>query len=581
MNSPRYRSPFGKPDRRNLSPWVSLAAACIVLATMTGRVLAQKHDRPPNVLIILADDMGYSDAGCYGGEIRTPNLDALAAGGLRFTQFYNTARCWPTRGALLTGHYAQQIRRDTLPGLPSGNAAGVRPKWAPLLPALLKAKNYRTYHSGKWHIDSKPLSTGFDRSYRLEDAGRFFSPKVHFEDDRPLPPVERGTGYYSTTEIATRTIAYLKDHARNHADKPFFAYTAFLSPHFPLQALQADIDKYADAYVKGWDAARQARHARQKELGFEMQPLPAIEREIGAPYNFPDAIARFGPGEVPLPKPWDELTDEQKRFQATKMAIHAAMVDRMDQEIGRIVAQLKEIQAIDNTLIVFLSDNGASAEMMIRDDGHDPSAAPGSADTHLCLGPGWSAMANTPFRRHKTWVHEGGIATSMIAHWPAGIPESQQGTLRHTPGHVVDIVPTVLEIAGVERPAMIEGTVVPPFAGVSLKNAFETDAKISRDSIWWLHEGNQALRQGDFKLVKAKDEPWQLYDLSKDRGETTDLSKTKPDKLAEMKAAWERQTEAIRALAAKDLTPEDIRRAEEAAKKAAAKKKAATKKKAG
>lgn len=580
MNARKLHLPAPGGIRAVISSRVPLAAACLIAFAMAGLAHAGAPSQPPNVLIILADDMGYSDTGCYGGEIRTPNLDTLAAGGLRFTQFYNTARCWPTRGALLTGYYAQQIRRDTLPGLPSGNAAGVRPKWAPLLPALLKSKNYRSYHSGKWHIDSKPLAAGFDRSYRLEDAGRFFSPKVHFEDDRPLPAVERGTGYYSTTEIATRMISYLKEHATNHAGKPFFAYTAFLSPHFPLQALQADIDKYADAYLKGWDAARAARHVRQKELGFEMQPLPGIEREIGAPYKFLDAIARFGPGEVPLPRPWDELTDEQKRFQATKMAIHAAMVDRMDQEIGRIVAQLREMQALNDTLIVFLSDNGASAELMIRDDGHNPAAPPGSADTHLCLGPGWSAAANTPFRRHKTWVHEGGISTSMIAHWPAGIPASQQGSLRHTPGHVADVVPTVLDLAGIQRPATIEGAHVPPFAGVSLRNAFETDAKIARDSIWWLHEGNQALRQGDFKIVKAKDEPWQLYDLAKDRGETADLAKAMPAKLAEMQAAWQRQTEAIRALAARDLSPEDIRRAEEAAKKAAAKK-AATKKKAG
>ena len=556
-----------------------LALAC--LFPIASSAQARNATKPPNVLIFLADDMGYSDLGCYGSEIRTPNLDALAADGLRFTQFYNTARCWPTRGALLTGYYAQQIRRDTLPGLPSGNAAGVRPKWAPLAPVLLKPKNYRSYHSGKWHIDSTPIAAGFDRSYRLEDAGRFFSPRVHFEDDKPLPAVERGSGYYSTTEIATRMIAYLKEHADKHADQPFFAYTAFLSPHFPLQALQQDIDKYADAYAKGWDELRRARHARQKQLGFAMQPLPAIEREIGAPYSFPKAIEQFGPGEVPQPRPWNELSNEQKKFQATKMAIHAAMVDRMDQEIGRVVAQLREMKALDDTVIIFLSDNGASAEMMIRDDGHDPSAPAGSADTHLCLGPGWSAAANTPFRRHKTWVHEGGISTSMIVHWPSGIKKSENGTLRNAPGHVTDIVPTVLDIAGVRKPESIAGAAIPASPGVSLKKAFEGDAAIDRDSIWWLHEGNRALRQGDWKIVMAKDEPWQLYDLSKDRGETNDLSKEMPGKLTEMKAAWERQTEAIRALAARDLTQEDIRRAEEAAQKKAASKKAAARKKAG
>ena len=532
----------------------------------------------PNVLIILADDMGYSDPGCYGGEIQTPNLDKLAANGLRFTQFYNTARCWPTRGALLTGYYAQQIRRDTLPGLPSGNAGGIRPKWAPLLPAILKSSGYRSYHSGKWHIDGKPMTEGFDHSYHLEDAGRFFSPRVHFEDGKPLPAVEKNSGYYSTTEIVTRMVSYLKDHATNHADKPFLAYTAFLSPHFPLQALQQDIDKYKEKYKNGWDDARTRRHQRQKELGFANQPLPEMERNVGAPYPFPKALEQFGPNEVALPRPWDELTTGQKTFQADKMAIHAAMVDRMDQEIGRILDQLRAMNALENTLIVFLSDNGASAEMMIRDDGHDPKATPGSADTHLCLGPGWSAVANTPFRRHKTWVHEGGIATSMIMHWPAGI--AARGELRSTPGHVVDMVPTILELTGCQRDETVEGKPVPPFAGMSLRNAIATDAPIKRETLWWLHEGNRAIRQGDWKLVMAKNEPWQLYDLSKDRGETTDLAVAEAARYKKMQEAWEIQFQAIRELAARDLSPDELKKAAEPArKKAAAKNKQAALKK--
>jgi arylsulfatase len=532
---------------------------------------APSPKKQPNILILLADDMGYSDLGCFGSEIQTPQLDHLANQGLRFTQFYNTARCWPTRAALLTGYYAQQVRRDTLPGLPSGNQSGTRPKWAPLLPALLKESGYRTYHSGKWHIDGKPLSEGFDHSYQLEDAGRFFSPKVHLEDGQTLPAVSRDSGYYSTTEIATRMIKYLKDHASNHQEKPFFAYTAFLSPHFPLQALQSDIDKYKETYKNGWDEARRTRHNRQKSLGFNHQPLPEIEPNIGAPYPFPKAIERFGTGEVPFPKPWIELTDIQKEFQSTKMAIHAAMVDRMDQEIGRIIAQLRAMNALDNTMIVFLSDNGASAEMMIRDDGHDPQAAPGSADTHLCLGPGWSAVANTPFRRHKTWVHEGGIATSMIVHWPSGM--KAKGELRAQQGHVVDIVPTLLDLTGCNRPETMQGQKVPPFAGVSLRNAITADQKIERESLWWLHEGNKALRQGDWKLVMAKNEPWQLYDLSKDRGETNDLSKTNPSQFQKMQQAWEREYQTVRDLAARDLSPDERKKAAEPAKKKASAKK--------
>ncbi|MFM1801708.1 MAG: Arylsulfatase [Planctomycetota bacterium] len=530
----------------------------------------QEVKKQPNILIFLADDMGYSDLGCFGGEIQTPNLNQLAENGLRFTQFYNTARCWPTRGALLTGYYAQQIRRDAVPGLPSGGQ-GKRPAWAPLLPALLKNSGYRSYHSGKWHIDSRPLAEGFDRSYRLEDAGRFFSPRVHFEDDKPLPAAERGSGYYSTTEIATRMISYLKEHSEKHADRPFFAYTAFLSPHFPLQALQEDIEKYQNTYKNGWDTARAARHERQFAMGFANQPLPAVERGIGAPYSFPKAIEQFGSGEVPFPRPWTELTEEQKEFQATKMAIHAAMVDRMDQEIGRVVDQLRAMNQLENTLILFLSDNGASAELMIRDDGHDPKAAPGSADTHLCLGPGFSMVANTPFRRHKTWVHEGGISTSMIAHWPAGI--SARGELRTTPGHVVDVVPTVLDLAGVKKPQEIMGAAVPESPGVSLKPALIGNQSVSRDSIWWLHEGNRALRVGDWKIVMAKDETWQLYDLSKDRGEINDLSGKMPEKVRQMQTQWERQFEEISSLAKRDLKPEDLRKAADAVKKKAARKK--------
>ncbi len=234
------------------------------------------------------------------------------------------------------------------------------------------------------------------------------------------PPADE-KGYYATIATADHAIECLKDHAANHAGKPFFHYIAFIAPHFPLHALPEDIAKYRDKYLAGWDAMREARFARQKEMGIANTTLSALEREVGPPYAFPDAMEKLGPGEVNRPLPWSELTDEQRRFQATKMAIHAAMVDRMDQEIGRVIAQLKAMGAFDNTLILFASDNGASAEIMVRDGGHDPAAAPGSAATYLCLGPGFSSACNTPLRRHKTWVHEGGISTPLIVHWPAGI----------------------------------------------------------------------------------------------------------------------------------------------------------------
>ncbi|HVA48550.1 MAG TPA: arylsulfatase [Pirellulales bacterium] len=502
----------------------------------------------PNVVIILADDLGYSDLGCYGSEIETPNLDALAAGGLRFTQFYNTARCWPTRGALLTGYYAQQVRRDTLPGI----RVGTRPAWARLLPEMLKPLGYRSYHSGKWHIDGMPLAGGFDRSYYLQDQGRFFSPRVHYEDDQKLPPVEPGTGYYATTAIADHALKCLREHAASYVDRPFFHYVAFTSPHFPLQALQPDIDRYRQRYRQGWQLVRSARYARMKELGIVDCPLSAVETDVGPPYDFPDAIKKLGPGEVNRPLPWDKLTDEQREFQAVKMAIHAAMVDRMDREIGRLLDQLRDMKALDNTVLFFLSDNGASAEIMVRDDGHDPSAPPGSAATHLCLGPGWSTVSNTPHRRHKTWVHEGGISTPLIVHWPRGI--AARGELRQTAGHVVDLVPTVLELAGGQRPETWQGKPVPAAPGKSLVPAFAADRRIARDELWWLHEGNRALRLGDWKIVAAgENADWQLYDLSVDRCEENNLATAYPDKSRELEQIWRQRFEEFRRLAAAGL----------------------------
>lgn len=486
----------------------------------------------PNVLCIVADDLGYSDLGCYGGEIQTPNLDALAAGGLQYTQFYNTARCWPSRAALLTGYYAQQVRRDELPNLKRGD----RPEWAPLLPALLRPLGYRSYHSGKWHIDGLPLQNGFDHSYDLRDQGRFFSPQQHAEDDVPLPAVERGSGYYATTAIADHAIKCLKEHAAQFADRPFFSYVAFTAPHFPLQALPEDIERYRGVYDQGWEWIRGSRWTslQIRELVYGL--LPDMERDVGPPYDFPKAIEQLGPGEINRPLPWGELTPEQQRFQARKMEIHAAMVDRMDREIGRILEQLRGMGAFENTLILFLSDNGASAEIMVRNDGHDPGSAPGSAATHLCLGPGWSTVSNTPFRRHKTWVHEGGICTPLIVHWPAGIAE--RGAVRHAPGHVIDFVPTVLELAGAAPPATPD-TDAPPRPGVSLVPTLASDEPQPERELWWSHEGNHALRFGDWKLVKAANNDWELYDLGRDRTELHDLAAVEPDLVEEMAARWQ------------------------------------------
>ena len=502
--------------------------SAVLLLVFAVLAVAVRADRP-NVLLILADDMGFSDAACYGGEIATPNLDALAREGVRFTQFYNTARCWPSRAALLTGYYAQQVHRDALPGAPGG-MGGKRPAWAPLLPALLRPLGYRCYHSGKWHVDGDPRANGFERSWQI-DAGQddYFKASGAREDGQSLADRD---GFYMTTGAADHAIRCLRDHAAQHPGEPFFTYLAFTAPHFPLQALPEDIARYRDRYTNGWDALREERFTRMKALGLVTCDLSPIQRDVGPPYPPSRAMLdRLGAGEVVRPKPWGELTAEQQRFQATKMAIHAAMVDRMDREIGRVLDQVRAMGAWTNTLILFASDNGASAEVMVRGRGHDPQAAPGSESTFLCLGPGFSAAANTPLRRHKTWVHEGGISTPLIAHWPAGI--AARGELRRTPAHLVDVLPTILAAAGGESPAG------PPRPGRSLLPMFAGDGAPLHEELWWAHEGHRALRMGDWKIVALKGGDWELYDLAADRGEARNLAAEQPERVRAMAARWE------------------------------------------
>ena len=519
------------------------------------------HAAPnPNVVFILADDLGYSDLGCYGGETDTPNLDFLAKNGLRLTQAYNTARCWPSRAALLTGYYPQQIHRDKLPGVRGGGAGGARQQWARLLPDFLKPAGYRSYHSGKWHIDGKVLAGGFDSSLRIDNPGNFFTSRGSSLDDVPVKPPANEEGYYGTTATADHAVECLKGHAADHAGKPFFQYVAFHAPHFPLHALPEDLAKYRDKYLGGWEKLRESRFARQRKMGLTNTTLSAMERDLGPPYRFPDTFKKLGPGEVEFPLPWGDLTDEQRRFQATKMAIHAAMVDRMDREIGRVLAQLKAMDVFENTLVLFASDNGASAEIMVRHGGHDPTAPPGSAATYLCLGPGFSNACNTPFRRHKTWVHEGGISTPLIAHWPAGI--AARGELGHTPAHLIDFVPTVLDLLGIDKPTVRNGERVPPSPGKSLVPAFAEDLTISRDFLWWLHDGHRAVRVGDWKLVAPAGEPWELYDLKTDRAEQHDLAAKMPERVKELAFLWQEQTDAFTELARQPRTGNKGRRDE-------------------
>ena len=536
---------------------------CLLLLWLAVGNAAHAADAPkPNILIIVADDMGWSDLGCYGGEIQTPTLDQLAGGGLRFTQFYNTARCWSSRASILTGYYPQSVRRDLLPAAGRGEygmfgavsgANGVRPRWAQLLPAYLKPLGYRSYHSGKWHMDGDRLPAGFDHSYSLEDHNRFFNPQNHLADDVKLPPVALGDNYYSTRFIADHAIKCLKDHAANFSGQPFFEYLAFTAPHFPLQALPEDIAVYQERYKEGWDRIRAERLARMKKLGLVSSELSPLEPETAPRWNLTDAELheKISTNEVGHAVAWDSLTAGQKDFQAAKMAVHAAMVQRMDIELGRVLEQLRGMGALENTAIFFVSDNGASAEQILRGDGNDPNATAGSAQTFLGLGAGWSSVANTPFRRHKSWVNEGGITTPLIVNWPAGI--KAHGELRRDPGHLIDLVPTVLEITGAKMPATFAGLAVPPLPGKSLVPDFARDGQVQHESLWFCHDGHRALRVGDWKIVADYLAPWELYDLSGERTESKNLAAAQPERVRALEKIWLQQTAEISALAQQDL----------------------------
>jgi arylsulfatase A-like enzyme len=528
---------------------------CALLFLQLNLVTASVPSEPsdlPNIVVIIADDLGYSDLGCYGGEIETPRIDRLAENGLRFTQFYNCGRCWPTRSSLLSGYYAQQINDD--------GKRGAFPMWGYLLPHHLKQAGYRSYHSGKWHVpnvSTKVSGGGFDRSFDCTRTdSHHLSPREEdlYLDDKSfaeLPSESIGDNYYSATAVADYSIRFLREHHQQYSDSPFFLYAAFISPHFPLQAFQKDIDKYRDRYIEGWEKLKRERYERQRRMGFAIGENSGFEYHVTAPWSWPERYLKDSiPGEIRHARPWYELTQEEKYLQATKMAIHAAMVDRIDQEVGRILDQIKSMGEEENTLVLFLSDNGASAEQIIRGDGHDKNALLGSSGSYLCLGPGFSTASNTPFRRHKFWTHEGGIATPMIAYWPKGIKD--KGFLRYSMGHVVDFLPTFLELAGVDALDEKNGYKAPPLPGKSLVPLFEEDLQPDRE-IYFSHRGNNALRQGKWKAVISSDIDgrWQLYNMEEDRTELNNLvddfynfgdpqwKQTNQQRLEQMKDRWQ------------------------------------------
>jgi arylsulfatase A-like enzyme len=560
-------SPAVRAIRRFPLPALLLLAACSSRGEATEGApwsaapqVAGGQERP-NIIVILADDLGYSDLGGYGGEIRTPNLDGLARSGLRFTQFYNTARCYPTRASLLTGLHPHQagigagtIDRD-LPGY-RGHLTGNTVTIA----ELLREAGYQTGMVGKWHVSNTlaredeqeqlawlahradfgefspleqyPINRGFDDYYgNIWGVVDYFDPFSLVNGSDPVKSVPED--YYHTDALSDSAVAYIERYARR--DRPFFLYVAHTAPHWPLHALPEDIARYEDTYTVGWQAIREARYRRLVEGGL-VEPgdaalSPRVEPELS----------------------WEENPDRE--FDARAMAVHAAMVDRLDQGIGRLIRKLEALGELDNTLILFLSDNGASPERPARfgpgfdragstRDGRavvfpvDKQVLPGPQTVHAGIGPRWANVSNTPFRWWKARTHEGGIITPLIVHWPGGL-RARPGSITEQPGHVIDIMATALEVAGASYPRTYEGREITPLVGKSLLPILRGERREGHEALFWEHMGARAVRQGDWKLVSAgAREPWELYDLAHDRTELHDLAAKHPEKVQEMESRW-------------------------------------------
>lgn len=509
----------------------------------------------PNIILILADDMGYSDIACYGSEIQTPNLDRLAKNGLRFIQFYNGARCCPTRAALLTGLYAHQTGMGGME--PDRHFPGYRGninKQCVTLGEALKANGYSTYMSGKWHLTNKwdhrkpehkfnwPRQRGFDRYYGvIRGAADYFAPKTLTRDNENIEQEAKDDpDYYFTDAISDSAAEFIAEHCKTRPDTPFFSYVAYTAPHWPLHARKRDVDKYEGKYKKGWDVLRKERHERMIKMGIVDAKWPLSQRNASAvPW---EDIAK---AKVPerIQKALDKDTRGRKEIMAHKMAVYAAMIDSMDQGIGRIVSAVAKAGQLDNTLIVFLSDNGGCAEYGVFGFGwifaqqYMKNGIPcGAKGSYTAYGPCWANASNTPFRYFKHFVHEGGIATPLIVHWPAGI--KAKGQLRHQVGHIIDIMPTFMEVAGAKYPKEYSGCKIKPMEGKSLVPAFD-NKPIDREYICWEHHGNRAIRVGKWKLVAYKERnPWELYDMEKDRTELNNLVEKKKDLAAKMGKTW-------------------------------------------
>jgi arylsulfatase len=514
----------------NRRDFVKLATA----GTAGAATSSSAPPKRPNIIVMMADDMGFSDLGCYGSEIQTPNIDSMAQAGVRFTHFRNTARCCPSRTSLLTGLYAHQAGvghmvnpRPSLPGYQGDlNHSCVT------LAQVLKSAGYQTMMSGKWHVTPNngkkhnwPLQRGFDRYFGIiAGAASYYQPFSLTRDNEPIEP--EGKDFYLTDAIGQNAAKYIEDAAKH--PEPFFLYTAFTSPHWPLHAFETDIERHRGRYRDGWDALREERHQRQIKLGLVNPKWGITARDEDVPA-------------------WKDAPDRE--WYQRRMEVYAAQIDRMDRNVGMILETLRRTGRDEDTLILFLADNGGCAEELAagklnnnspkqaRDGramrpGNSPSIMPGGEDTFASYGIAWANASNTPFRRYKHWVHEGGIATPMIARWPHGIAKA--GGFTHESGHIIDFMATCVDVAGARYPESHDGNQILPMEGRSLVPAFHGKKIARSDAFYWEHEGNRAMVDGRYKLVSRFPNRWELYDLEADRCEMHDLSGSDASRLANM-----------------------------------------------
>jgi arylsulfatase len=501
--------------------------------------------RKPNILLILADDLGYSDLGCFGGEMRTPNLDRLAAGGIRFTSMQNTARCCPSRASILTGLYPHQAGVGNMTG--DQKLRGYRGhlvEGCVTIAEVLRAAGYFTCMSGKWHLSTPgPVERGFDEYYgMLHGFDSFWNPKVYTRLPQGRPQRSYAEGrFYATDAITDHAIDFLAQ--AQSAGKPFFLYLAYNAPHFPLHAPKETVDSYMETYRKGWDHIRESRYQRMRRMKLIDAGWPLPPRSDIPPNRFADKTGWSGK-QNPA---WDSLDADRREDLARRMAVFAAMVDHMDRNIGRVVDELWRTGRLDNTLIVFLSDNGACAEW--DPYGFDVSSGPnnilhkgadlenmGGTDTYHSYGSGWANASNTPLRIYKHYAHEGGISTPCIVHWPEGCRRRDE--IDHRPGHITDLMATFVDAGGAKYPAEAGGRPVMPMEGLSFLPALRGERAAPR-TIFFEHEGNRAVRDGKWKLVALKDGPWELYEIEADRTEMKNLAAEQPELVRSLGAKWE------------------------------------------